>query len=719
VTEDGVSHYPQQSVADANPYLKGKPLEVFTTQQGLTSDGVSKVMLDQEGNLWVGTSSGLDSLHRSLLKALSLPHTQEHEIGLVAGDEGDLWVGSRSMPLTHVIPDGAVNNFPEITQMTCIRRDRNGTIWVAGGADSSLWRSNGEKFTKIPGPVGDSQPVVALEVDRDDSPWIYTTNGLSYRLLNGSWVSENQQLGKKTAVLGSMTTDEAGNIWFAFSDKLVKWDGNTFERFSYPRGLQNVSPATMSARNGLVWLAGRGGVDVFSNRRFYQMRWKGRDPVGRVSGITETADGELWVNGFSGITHISGSALANWLSNPTSDAAAEHLDASDGLPGFSGDRLPEPSLVEAPDGKLWFATAKGVAFLDPKVLVVPRNRLQPPVAITSIIANGQAFPTWRDVVLPKHTKDLEVDFTALSLSLPQRVLFRYMLEGYDKDWQDAGPRRQVFYTGLPPGRYRMRVVARNNDGVWNDTGANVNLRLLPAFYQTIWFRTLCGLLALFVVWRAYRFRVERLAASMRGRFSERLEERARLAHDLHDTLLQTISAGKLTTDQALERSTDVVGLKIVLKQLSELLGQAAAEGRAALSALHISSTEPDDLAGAIQLAIDESRVGDRMRVEFSVEGPIRDMHPIVRDEVYRIAYEAIRNSCTHSEATLLKVQLLYNDNLTLRVIDNGKGIDSQLLKHGKEGHYGLSCIRGRADRVSARLSVSSSQIPWDRCDVDH
>ena len=439
------------------------------------------------------------------------------------------------------------------------------------------------------------------------------------------------------------------------------------------------------------------------------MRWKGRDPIGRVSGIAESSDGQLWINGFSGITHVPGVALTNWLRAVNSEVSTEHLDASDGLPGFSGDRLPEPSLVEASDGKLWFATTKGVAFLDPKSLTSQRNLLPPTVTVTSIIADGKAFSTWGEVVLPIHTKDLEADFSASSLSLPQRVLFRYKLENYDKDWQEAGMRRQAFYTGLPPGHYRLRVLACNNDGLWNETGASVSLTLLPAFYQTIWFRCLCGLAALVLVWQGYRLRVERIAASMRARFSERLDERARVAHDLHDTLLQTISVSKLATDQALERSDDIVGMKSVLQHLSRLLGQAAAEGRAALSSLHISNKVSNDLAGAIRTAIDESFIDDRMQAEFSVNGKVRDIHPIVCDEVYRIAYEGIRNAFTHSEATLLQVHLAYGQDLTLKILDNGRGIDSDILQEGKAGHYGLSCIRDRANRIGGALDLKTSQ----------
>jgi signal transduction histidine kinase/ligand-binding sensor domain-containing protein len=709
VTAEGVSAFSSTSVASAAPYLIATPTESFTTQEGLSSDGVRKIFIDREGTLWVGTNSGLDSLHRSYLHGLSLPHTQENEIGVAPGDAGSIWIGSRSMPLTHVFLDGTLKSFPEITQLTCIRRDREGTLWVGSWNSSAIWRSDGGRLVKIPGPIGDNQPVVALEVDRRNTPWIYTLNGSTYRMLNGSWINVNQVLGKKTAVLGAMTSDETGNIWFAFSDKVVKWNGDSFERFSYPHAMLNISPATMSARNQHVWLAGRGGVDLFSRGRFYQMRWKHGDPVGRVSGIKETASGELWINGFSGVTHISASALAAWLRNPMTEAVTENFDTSDGLPGFSGERHPEPSLVQAPDGKIWFATTKGVAWLDPRTLDTQRNRVQPPVVITSITANGHIFPGWKDIILPPPVRDLEVDYTALSLALPKRVLFRYKLEGYDRDWQTAGTRRQVFYTGLAPGRYRMRVTASNNDGLWSDTGASVTLTLKPAFYQTNWFFILCGMITLASGWKLYRFRVKRLAASMQSRFNARLDERARLARDLHDTLLQTIQAGKLVTDEALERSKDVIGLRIALEHVSDVLGLAATEGRAALNALHISSTESNDLAAAIRRIVAECCTDNRLKVELAVEGTVRALHPVVRDEVYRIAYETIRNACTHSGATLLRIQILYAQDLTLRVIDNGKGIDPVVLEHGKEGHYGLASMRERAGRIGAIFDLRGQE----------
>ncbi len=249
----------------------------------------------------------------------------------------------------------------------------------------------------------------------------------------------------------------------------------------------------MSVRGDRVWMGGTGGVELFTKGQFHVMQWKDQNLPGRVSGVLETETGDLWMNGFSGITHVSAGELAKWLRDPAYAVSAEHLDALDGLPGLSAERIPEPSLAESRDGRLWFATTRGIAWLDPAALHKNLNRLPPPVMITSVISNGKAYPGSSDLTLPAHTDRLEINYTALSLAIPERVMFRYKLDGVDPDWQNAGTRRQAFYTHLPPGNYRFHVIACNNDGVWNETGASLGVMIQAGFlpdlvvHQRWWF----------------------------------------------------------------------------------------------------------------------------------------------------------------------------------------------------------------------------------------
>jgi signal transduction histidine kinase len=288
------------------------------------------------------------------------------------------------------------------------------------------------------------------------------------------------------------------------------------------------------------------------------------------------------------------------------------------------------------------------------------------------------------------------------------VRFRYKLEGRDAGWQEPGSRRQAFYTDPGPGKYRFLAIACNNDGVWNDTGAQLNFSIAPAWYQTARFKLLCGVFILLIVWALYRLRVRQIASTMSAGFDERLAERTRLAREFHDTLLQTIQGSKMVADDALDESADPARMHHALEKLSTWLGQATQEGRAALNSLRASTTQRNDLAEAFRRATESDRIPASMSVSFSVIGHPGEMHPIVRDEVCRIGYEAIRNASLHSRATRLDVELGYAQDLTLRVKDNGVGIDPLVLDKGRDGHFGLQGMRERSARIGGKLTLLSS-----------
>jgi hypothetical protein len=330
------------------------------------------------------------------------------------------------------------------------------------------------------------------------------------------------------------------------------------------------------------------------------------------------------------------------------------------------------------------------------------------VHVEGFIADRKNYFPRSDLRLPPLTRDLEIDYTALSFVVPQKVRFRYKLEGRDAAWQEPGTRRQAFYSDLRPGRYQFRVVACNNDGVWNDAGAILDFSIAPTWYQTNWFRILCAVSGLIAAVILYRLRVRQIARFIGTRFDERLAERTRMARDLHDTFLQTIQGSKLVADDALDPSTDPVRMRRAMEQLSVWLARAMQEGRMALNSLRTASTERNDLAEALRRVTEDSLIPSSMGVTFSVVGDAKEMHPIVRDEIYRIGYEAIRNACTHSAASRLEVELRYANDLDLRVSDNGVGIDPVIADKGRDGHFGLQGIRERAARIGGKLTLGSS-----------
>jgi hypothetical protein len=355
---------------------------------------------------------------------------------------------------------------------------------------------------------------------------------------------------------------------------------------------------------------------------------------------------------------------------------------------------------------LWFANDTVLQVVDPHQL--NENRIPPPVHIEQVVADRRNYSVRDNVRLPPRTRDIEIDYTALSFAIPQKVQFRYKLDGRDRDWQEPGTRRQAFYSDLPPGQHRFHVTACNNDGLWNDAGAVLNFSVAPAYYQGFWFRLLCAGLGVAFVSVVYRLRVRQIAAGISARFDERLAERTRIARDFHDTLLQTIQGSKMVADDALEEYADPSHMRHALERLSAWLAQAMQEGRSALNSLRSSTTQGNDLAEALYRAGEELLFHHSIKFGLLIEGSSREMHPIIRDEVYRIGYEAIRNACAHSEASHLSVELSYAKNLTLRVRDNGKGIDPDVAAKGKGGHFGLIGMYERASRVRGKLTLTSS-----------
>jgi signal transduction histidine kinase len=347
-----------------------------------------------------------------------------------------------------------------------------------------------------------------------------------------------------------------------------------------------------------------------------------------------------------------------------------------------------------------------VQMIDPDRLY--GNAIPPPVHIEEVVADHKKHEPQNQLRLPALTRELEIDYTGLSFVIPQKVHFRYKLEGHDAGWEEPGPRRQAFYSDLRPGAYRFRVVACNNDGIWNEAGAMLDFSVAPAWYQATLFRLLCAATAIFIVWVLYQLRVRKIAKAISVRFDERLAERTRLARELHDTFLQTIQGSKMVADDALEQSADPVRMRRAMERLSVWLGQATDEGRAALNSLRTSTTQRNDLAEALQRATEDDLIPKAMAVSLSVVGQAREMHPIVRDEIYRIGFEAIRNAAMHSRASRLEVELKYAHDLTIRVSDNGIGIELAVAVQGKDGHFGLQGMRERAARIGGKLTLVSS-----------
>jgi signal transduction histidine kinase/ligand-binding sensor domain-containing protein len=693
----------------------------FGAAQGLSGERVNSIYEDREGNLWVTTDKGVDLLRD--IPVVSFSSTE----GLIGGSEvsaviarndNSLSVGVRGA-LALIRPDSVsltttVDGLP-IQDVYALFEDHSGQVWVGinttvmvqqYGRVFAIKRQDGSRLDHI-------GKIFSFTEDIDGNIWAIgydDPKSITHLLrIRDRRVQEDIQITSLVPHAHFLGADPAGGIWIGTGDgKLAHYLNGAANIVSNGRsGAPVVMMFSFSVDStGVVWGATSGGLYRWDHGTLSVMDSRNGLPCSGVTAALVDNSGSLWLDAKCGYLQIPSADLAHWTVDPEAQVTVTTLGALDGAdPGWNGDRI-QPSAAKSHDGRLWFVGLSSLQMIDPSRSY--NNPLPPPVHVEGLVADGKSYSPASPITLAPLTRDIHIDYTALSFVLPQRIGFRYILEGRDKGWQNPGLRRQAFYSDLRPGNYRFRVIASNNDGVWNETGATLDFKVAAAWYQTIWFRSLCSVVGILLLWAIYRLRVRRIAGALKARFDERLAERTRIARDLHDTFLQTIQGSKLVADDALSAPGDLSHMRQAMEKLSAWLGRATEEGRTALNSLRSSTTEVNDLAGALRRALEECRIHSSMDVSLQVAGQIQEMHPIVRDEVYRIGYEAIRNACVHSQATQLRVELSYAEVLSLRICDNGAGIDPAIVHRGKQGHFGLQSMRERAARIMGKFSVESS-----------
>jgi signal transduction histidine kinase len=326
------------------------------------------------------------------------------------------------------------------------------------------------------------------------------------------------------------------------------------------------------------------------------------------------------------------------------------------------------------------------------------------VHIESVVADHHEYRVQKPLRIPPLTRTLEIDYTALSMAVPQRVRFRYRLEGHDADWQDVGTRRQAYYNDIPPGRYRFRVIACNSSGVWNEVGDVIELDLAPAWFQTLWFRLFMVALGVAIVAVFYRIRIRQVSAI----FNVRLEERARLSRDIHDSLLQTVQGSKLLADNALAQTGDGDPLRPTLARLSDWLGQAIREGRDSLNAMRASAATPENLSVRIRRLFESLQAPEAMQLTLDVRGLEPPMQAKAQEQVYVIVQEAIRNAYQHSKGARIAVDAECIADLRIQVRDDGVGFDPSAQSADRLNHFGLKSMVERATQIGGKLEIQSS-----------
>jgi signal transduction histidine kinase len=698
------------------------------------------MMEDREGNIWVATVSGLDRFRELVVTTVSVTQglSNDYTHSVLASHDGGVWIGTldglnrwkdgtvtiyrrhraqaarreaRTSVVHEVFDDGLPSN-----DVQALFEDSRGRIWVST-PDGLAYFEHG-RFARVKATVGDR--TLSIAGDSSEDLWISTVNHGLVHLLRGRVVEAFpwKKFGvNQPAVL--VFDSARGGLWLGFAAGGVSYfqDGQIRESYSTAEGLgEGRVRALQLDRDGTLWASTEGGLSRVKNGRTATLSDKNGLPCNPVRWAIQDDFLSLWLYTACGLVRIARPELEAWATNldkgPKPTIQMSVFGNSDGVLGRVRGTGFTPPVAESADGKLWFATVDGASVIDPRQISL--NTLPPPVHIEQVTADARIYDATSPLRLPPLVRDLQVDFTALSLVAPEKVRFRYTLEGHDQDWRDAGTRRQAFYTSLPPGHYRFRVKACNNNGVWNEAGASWDFSIAPAYYQTNWFRLACVSAFATLLWWLRRLRLRRIALQFNMRLEERVSERTRIAGELHDTLLQSFQGLMLRFQTVSEllpaRSLEA---KQALEGALERADQAIHEGRDAVQDLHRATTDARDLAQVVTTMAEEfsAQGANPNGSRFSVleEGTSRHLRPIPREEICRIVHEALRNAFSHAQARLIQVEIIYGRSmLRLRVRDNGIGIDPRILQQGgSAGHWGLPGMRERAKRIGGQLNVWS------------
>jgi signal transduction histidine kinase/ligand-binding sensor domain-containing protein len=682
--------------------------DAFSDVDGLTAQYASAFLEDREGNVWVGTTGGLHRFRHSRLTRVDFPRAA-NGFAIAAGEGGAILVGIDSGDgVFEVRGPSAVDLVPGPRSITCAYRDDDGVVWLGGRG--MVWHFGGaggkSQWTPIAVPIdranADYYPVQAIAKDRAGGLWVSVVRGGVFRLVDGQWT----RFGEPAL---SLAAGRRGQVWIGYPKSrihVVDVVTNEVREYSVAEGLDlgNIMSMLPRVRDG--WVGGELGLARFDGQRFHAVTQRGGRQLPSVSGIVTTRQGDLWLSSSEGGIKIDAADVQHLAADPDHRINYSLFDFLDGMPGTPTSIRPLPTIAAGTDGRLWFATSNGVVWLDPQA--TRHNPLAPDVEVQSIVADGVRYLPRPGLQLPIGTRNLQVSYTALSLSIPERVRFRYQL-GAEEPWQDAGARRAAYFTNLDPGDYSFRVTAANDDGVWNEIGTSIDFTIPPAFHQTRWFYALCALAFLGALTVLYRVRVHQVAAQVRGRLEARLAERERIARDLHDTLLQGMQ-GLIWRFQAVtDRIPPGEPARQLMEQSLDRADKLLGESRDKVKDLRPSGNEAADLAKALAAEGEQFAQLHDTQFKASVEGAPRDLHPIVREEGFLIGREALSNAFSHAQARNIEVEISYGDAaLHVRIRDDGRGITPGVLDAGgAPGHFGLLGMRERAKKLGAHIEVWS------------
>jgi signal transduction histidine kinase/ligand-binding sensor domain-containing protein len=669
--------------------VRGREIESFRPEDGLSQSTVYSLYEDRESTLWVATKHGLNQF----LDGRAIPYTT-----------------SEGLPSNNTGP---------------VLQDRDGTIWV-GTLDGGLARFDGRRFASLGTHDGlVSNSIHALAEDAVGNLWVGTDKGLN-RLRNGrvsgTWTGRTGLPGDR---IRALLVDRRGDLWISTTGGVaVLRDGQVRRPVGFGASGDGVlafadtrvngvisAPSSASPmlrhavalyedHEGLLWIGTQGyGLTLVDGDRVVTFSVVDGLFDDVIYGIAEDDLGHLWMACSKGIFSANRSDLLQVAAGRRKSFVSTPYSPLDVLRTIECRSGVQPVIARTRDGQLWFSTIRGVLVIDPSHM--ERRFTAPSVVIEDVTVDGERRAPGDLGELPAGRNNVEFGYTGISFVAPARITFRYYLEGFDREWIDAGQRRQAFYTNLPHGRFRFRVRACNPDGTCAESPGVVAFAIAPAVYQRLWFVPLCLGVLVFAVWGADRIRIRRLHAG----FELILTERGRIARELHDTLIQGF-AGVTMAMQALASRLPPSNERRALEDMVNDAGNSLRAARRSLAGLRREHSQ-SGLTAAIEQAARQLTEDRGLRLKLTLDECRRDLPEQVEDNLLRIAQEAVMNAVKHSGARTLHVSLAQTPEwVRLSVKDDGTGFDGG--EAPPSGHYGLIGMRERAAQIGAEFHVTSS-----------
>ena len=689
-------------------------LEQFDRRDGLSRDQVTSLLVDREGSVWVGTRGGLDRLRRGAVATFT-PRNGGPPFAdpgaLVWDRSGRFILGGATTGLVAGRP-GAWAPLPgaraAANRKIWTIAQGTGGIWVGGDDTLRLHRTGAAPrvYTARDGLAG--KWMLAVAEDSLERAWVGTNEGL-FRLTQGRARAFTTADGLPDAYVRALVVDRRGAVWAGTNRGIARVVGDSVRSWGPADGLAGPLVFTIrESQDGSIWIGTSGGLTRVRDGRLASFRAEHGLPGEMVIAIEE-AGGDLWIDTGSGISRVLLRELDAVADGRAARVHVTTFGTRDGLPSTEVVAGAQPLSARTPDGRLWFSTAAGLAVVDPRHL--GGNDVALNVLLEAVRIDGREVAPSELISIPAGSSALEIDYTATALSFPDRVQFRYQLEGVDAAWREAGTRRRAYYTDLRPGSYQFRVSANNGDG-WIESGATWSFRVLPAWYQTLWFRALVilviGSLGGVVAALVQRRRHARAQAELKRQYEAAMAERARVAEDLHDTLLQGFAGVNLqliAAELALPTQPEVAAATLV--RVQRLTEESLREARERVWEMRDAALASDDLATALATLARDRTAGTPIEVEVTTTGNPRRLPPSVEDASFRIGREAVVNAVRHAGASRLEIHLHFRANtFSLEVRDNGRGVSpNEAADARKRGHFGLSSIQNRASHLGGRCEV--------------